>query len=240
MSSRQYQAHIFFDNGVRDTRLTKFALQLIHNRWKLTHYLDIGVENAAKVMTPYGQKLTWEMARVDPNQPGMHFSIHLKDNKKVKSKKRWSQVMYMSYVLDFVIKEERTAAACDDNNYILTTDADVKFDPESVESLLDLLARDQHVGAVCSRTLPLGSGPIYWFQIFDYAIGHWFQKAANHVLGSVLCCPGCFSVYRVSALRGVLPLYATKVDKASEFLTKDMGEDRWLCSLLVYYNGVFL
>ena len=60
----------------------------------------------------------------------------------------------------------------------------------------------------------------------------WLQ-AANHVLGSVLCCPGCFSVYRVGALRDVLPTYATKVDQASEFLTKDMGEDRWLCTLLV-------
>ena len=58
-------------------------------------------------------------------------------------------------------------------------------------------------------------------------------QAANHVLGSVLCCPGCFSVYRAEALRHVVPTYASSVTKASEFLTKDMGEDRWLCTLLV-------
>ncbi len=56
---------------------------------------------------------------------------------------------------------------------------------------------------------------------------------ANHILGSVLCCPGCFSVYRVAALRDVLATYATEVDNAKEFLHKDMGEDRWLCTLLV-------
>lgn len=59
------------------------------------------------------------------------------------------------------------------------------------------------------------------------------MQAANHVLGSVLCCPGCFSVYRVEAIRDILPTYGSQVEKASEFLTKDMGEDRWLCTLMV-------
>lgn len=49
-------------------------------------------------------------------------------------------------------------------------------------------------------------------------------QVANHVLGSVLCCPGCFSVYRAKALRDVLPLYATTADHAVDFLTKDMGK----------------
>ena len=47
---------------------------------------------------------------------------------------------------------------------------------------------------------------------------------ANHVLGSVLCCPGCFSVYRAKALRDVLGLYSTTADHAVDFLTKDMGK----------------
>jgi cellulose synthase/poly-beta-1,6-N-acetylglucosamine synthase-like glycosyltransferase len=53
------------------------------------------------------------------------------------------------------------------------------------------------------------------------------------VLGTVLCCPGCFSLYRVDALRDVLLEYSTSVTEANDFLTKDMGEDRWLCTLLV-------
>jgi hypothetical protein len=158
------------------------------------------------------------------------------------------------------------------------------------------MARDESVGAVCARTHPLGSGLLVWLQIFEYAIGHWFQKvckslfslcllelschlsyhktlqfrnkylwnkskegssircfknfsiikiqfrrninclkfqASEHVLGTVLCAPGCFSVYRLKAINDVLSLYATNVEKAEEFLTKDMGEDRWLCTLLV-------
>ncbi|KAL8601710.1 hypothetical protein ACOMHN_033886 [Nucella lapillus] len=121
----------------------------------------------------------------------------------------------------------------DDEAYILTTDADVVFTPDSVEALLDLMTRDSSIGAVCARTHPMGGGPLVWYQVFEYAIGHWFQKTAEHALGSVLCAPGCFSVYRCRALADVLPKYAKRVETAFDFLTKDMGEDRWLCTLLV-------
>ncbi|XP_078585839.1 chitin synthase chs-2-like [Branchiostoma floridae x Branchiostoma japonicum] len=121
----------------------------------------------------------------------------------------------------------------DRDTYILATDADVKFTPKSANKLLDLAQWNPDVGAVCGRTHCLGSGPMYWLQLFDYAVGHWFQKAANSTLGTVLCCPGCFSVYRCSAIRKCVSTYATKAEKAKEFLMKDMGEDRWLCTLMV-------
>ena len=60
-----------------------------------------------------------------------------------------------------------------------------------------------------------------------------FLQTAEHVMGTVLCAPGCFSVYRINAIRDILPIYATDVEKGLEFLIKDMGEDRWLCTLLV-------
>ena len=52
-----------------------------------------------------------------------------------------------------------------------------------------------------------------WFsryQQFDYAVGHWFQKTAENVLGTVLCCPGCFSMYRADAIRDCLKMYSTE------------------------------
>ena len=64
----------------------------------------------------------------------------------------------------------------EEDTYILTTDADIRFDADSVEALLDRLIRDPNVGAVCGRTHPLGHGPVVWYQMFDYAIGHWLQK----------------------------------------------------------------
>ena len=72
-----------------------------------------------------------------------------------------------------------TGGTDDDNlTYILATDADVKFTPEDVSALMDLMTRDFNVGAVCGRTRPIGNGPLVWYQIFDYAVGHWFLKAS--------------------------------------------------------------
>lgn len=227
VGGRHFESHIFFDGAVKDKNPTDFVLQLVS---LVESTLGVRAEHCSKTMTPYGMSLGWEL-NVPNGKKGMILRIHLKDNFKVKNKKRWSQVMYMSYVLDFLMVQMDHAT--DEDCYILTTDADVRFTPDSVEALLDLMTRDTSVGAVCARTHPLGSGPLVWYQVFEYAVGHWFQKAAEHVLGSVLCSPGCFSVYRCKAIRDILPQYATNVEHAFEFLTKDMGEDRWFCTLMV-------
>ena len=50
-----------------------------------------------------------------------------------------------------------------------------------------------------------------WYQMFEYAVGHWFQKATEHVMGCVLCSPGCFSLFRGEALMApnVMNTYTT-------------------------------
>ena len=53
------------------------------------------------------------------------------------------------------------------------------------------------------------------------------------MFGSVLCSPGCFSVYRATALRDVLKTYATEIDSAMDFLTKDMGNALDFTTLLI-------
>ena len=219
-----FESHIFFDGGAEGNKLTKFAKQLDS---LLSESLHVDAKHKEFAIMPYGYRIHLV---VDTE---MHFYIHLKDNTKIKNKKRWSQVMYMNYILKYRIQKD--ASMNGNNTFILTTDADICFEPKSALMLLDMLASDPHVGAVCARTHPQGSGILYWYQVFDYAIGHWFQKAAEHILGCVLCCPGCFSAFRCCALDSVIEEYSTEVanSKATEFLTKDMGEDRWLCTLLV-------
>ncbi|XP_052242756.1 uncharacterized protein LOC127852809 isoform X2 [Dreissena polymorpha] len=227
----KFESHIFFDGAVKDVyfNLTDFVLQLIS---LAEEELGVKAQFCTRTSTPYGLSISWNLNTKLTNNldRDMVFKIHLKDNIKVKNKKRWSQVMYMSYVLDFILKQEECS---EEECFILTTDADVRFNVNSVEALLDLMTRDPSVGAVCARTRPLGSGPLVWYQVFEYAIGHLFQKAAEHVIGSVLCSPGCFSVYRCSAIRDILPEYATNVERAFDFLIKDMGEDMWFCTLMV-------
>ncbi|KAK3095888.1 hypothetical protein FSP39_020357 [Pinctada imbricata] len=242
-TSCHFESHIFLDGSIRDDDLQENALRLLSLLPESLGIVDL--RKGTKIITPYGMAISWKLPT--PNGlNGMNFTIHFKDIRKVKNKKRWSQIMYISYVLDFLNKnfKQGTDSSSEDDSFILTTDADVRFEATDVETLLDLMTRDHTVGAVCARTYPLGSGPLVWYQKFEYAIGHWFQKAAEHVLGSVLCAPGCFSVYRCSALRDIVPIYATGVKKAFDFLIKDMGEDRWLCTLMTTMdcidNGKYL
>ena len=117
---------------------------------------------------------------------------------------------------------------------MLTTDGDTRFDARGVSLLRDEILRDETVGGVCGRIKPTGSmGTMLWFQKFEYASGHWLQKVAEHVLGSVLCCPGCFSMYRLSALTEVVEEYEGLAKSALEYLQMDQGEDRWMCLLLI-------
>ena len=216
----------------------------------------MSVGDPIKVPTPYGGRLVWIM-------PGNNkIIVHLKDRDKIRHRKRWSQVMYMYYLLsykllgksgkehgnkkfnlfqnfqgfgDFVknIPEDKKLTA--QNTFILALDGDVDFKPEAVLLLVDRMRKNPKVGAACGRIHPIGSGPMVWYQKFEYAIGHWLQKAAEHKLGCVLCSPGCFSLFRGSALMddNVMRRYADKASEAAHYVQFDQGEDRWLCTLLL-------
>ncbi len=220
----RFESHIFFDGSLNESQFTHFPLQLLS---VLEETLKVDLQCCKKEQTPYGYRLSWLLCDTMP------FTIHMKDNLKVKNKKRWSQVMYMNYVINHRIKAEQLEP---ENTYILTTDADMDFTADSAILLLDMLVSNPKVGAACARTHPKGTGPLYWYQVFDYAISHWFMKSTEHILGCVLCCPGCFSMFRCNALMDALEAYATNTTGAFEFLIKDMGEDRWLCTLLIEHG----
>ena len=122
-----------------------------------------------------------------------------------------------------------------DNIFIMTLDGDVDFRPDAVRLLLDRMKKNRQVAAVCGRIHPIGDGPMVWYQQFEYAVGHWLQKATEHVFGCVLCCPGCFSLFRASALMddNVMKMYTTEPTEAQHFIQYEQGEDRWLCTLLL-------
>lgn len=68
-------------------------------------------------------------------------------------------------------------------------------------------------------------GPLAWYQVFEYAIGHWLQKATEHMIGCVLCSPGCFSLFRGKALMddNVMKRYTLKSDEARHYVQYDQG-----------------
>ncbi|XP_076437341.1 uncharacterized protein LOC143276616 isoform X2 [Babylonia areolata] len=270
----EYEAHIFFDDAMTldddeefiPNDFVKMVVEVMEEAVSSVYRKTMTVHPPIKIPTPYGGQLLWIM-------PGDNLLfIHLKDKAKIRHKKRWSQVMYMYYLLGFrltrqcqqQIVEALQTGRVDSNNswaiyredvvgseifemmddrvakksqntFVMALDGDTDFSPGSVHILLDRMKKNPKVGAACGRIHPIGSGPLVWYQMFEYAIGHWMQKATEHVLGCVLCSPGCFSLFRGSALMddNVMRKYTILPTEPGDFLQYDQGEDRWLCTLLL-------
>ncbi|GFO13085.1 chitin synthase [Plakobranchus ocellatus] len=64
-----------------------------------------------------------------------------------------------------------------------------------------------------------------WYQKFEYAVSHWLQKSTEHILGCVLCSPGCFSLFRGSALMddNVMKRYTSPATEPRHYIQYDQG-----------------
>ena len=205
--------------------------------------------------TPYGGRIDYQIL-------GTLFSVHLKDKQHIRKGKRWSQVMYLYYLIGWKIdtcylrkvfllmiriyiligwftvvewlrllwietrKSRNGEPIKKENSFILALDGDVKFSPIDFELVLDRLCSNDDVAACCNQIHPAGKGPIVMFQRFEYAVGHWFGKSAEHVLGCVLCSPGCFSLIRISNLmkNNVMAQYRDQAKCPREKLMYDQGQ----------------
>ncbi|XP_040909387.1 chitin synthase chs-1-like [Toxotes jaculatrix] len=255
-----FEAHIYFDDafesieGSQERHLNEYAKNLVEI---ITEVYGIftsindqffrkqhQIPDQKVIRTPYGGRLVITMPH------GNDIIVHFKDKDLIRHKKRWSQVMYLYYLLGWKLmtkyytrwqkgEEEKELKAEvqkeKHNTYLLALDGDTDFQPAAVMLLIDRLKMYPRVGAACGRIHPTGSGPAVWFQKFEYAVSHWLQKTAEHVIGCVLCSPGCFSLFRAEALMddNVMRRYSTKSTEASHYVQYDQGEDRWLCTLLL-------
>ena len=88
---------------------------------------------------------------------------------------------------------------------------------------------------LCAAWLAISccEGLMAWYQRFEYAIGHWLQKATEHMIGCVLCSPGCFSLFRGSALMAdnVMAKYTTVSSEARHYVQYDQGKIRLSVSM---------
>ncbi|RVE74628.1 hypothetical protein OJAV_G00023980 [Oryzias javanicus] len=264
-----FESHIFVDDAFMTHKETQHRLVNEYVKDLINVVIEVyrvftnkEPDDVSIVDTPYGGRLMFVLP------DGNMLYIHLKDKSLIRNKKRWSQIMYMYYLLGwkgYIVKnphklprqnntrdslismdgemfllpqfdnDHKRKFISEDNTYILALDGDTDFHPKAVILLVDRLRMYENVGAACGRIHPTGMGPMVWYQKFEYAVGHWLQKTAEHVFGSVLCSPGCFSLFRGSALMDdhVLKRYTTTSANASDYVQYDQGEDRWLCTLLL-------
>ncbi|CAH0725885.1 unnamed protein product, partial [Brenthis ino] len=239
----EFETHIYLDDAFEISdhsdddsqvnRFVKLLVDTIDEAASEVHQTIIRVRPPKKFPAPYGGRLTWVL-------PGKTKMIcHLKDKARIRHRKRWSQVMYMYYLLghrlmELPISVDRKEVMAE-NTFLLTLDGDIDFQPHAVRLLIDLMKKNKNLGAACGRIHPVGSGLMVWYQMFEYAIGHWLQKATEHMIGCVLCSPGCFSLFRGKALMddNVMKKYTLRSDEARHYVQYDQGEDRWLCTLLL-------
>ena len=96
-----------------------------------------------------------------------------------------------------------------------------------------MLARDPHVGAVSSRTLlrvvAFSTGIKFLNMLLD--IGYRNQLNTFLVVFSAVQAASVSSAALLSRI--VLKHTLKRSPSVFDFLTKDMGEDRWLCTLLI-------
>ena len=55
-----------------------------------------------------------------------------------------------------------------DNTFLLALDGDVDFQPSALQLLVDLMKKDEKVGAACGRIHPIGSGKVIYFSFPVY------------------------------------------------------------------------
>ncbi|XP_035255581.1 chitin synthase chs-2-like [Anguilla anguilla] len=256
----RFEYHIFFDDAFLDKKGSKHRhvndyaemlveviqeVYMIFSNEAPSTFRESRLDSEHKIIkTPYGGRLQYTLPH------GNILNIHFKDKQLIRHKKRWSQIMYLyfllgwklnrKYILMFQNGEEKNILEEQlkkekENTYILALDGDTDFQPSAVMLLVDRLRLYPEVGAACGRIHPTGTGPMVWYQKFEYAVGHWMQKAAEHVFGCVLCSPGCFSLFRAAALMddNVMKRYTTVATEARHYVQYDQGEDRWLCTLML-------
>jgi cellulose synthase/poly-beta-1,6-N-acetylglucosamine synthase-like glycosyltransferase len=217
------------------------------------YFPDAKIDLERSQRTEYGERIRVclienhsKLGRVQLVIHGKH-SLDIPDcPRKVVRGKRQSMILYLNYIKRMCENNYIPLEDC----YILTLDGDTSFECKDINPLIDTLQTKEKCVAVCGRIIPRGTGatltaPLVAFQKIEYALAHWLVKEMEHVFGSVLCSPGCFSLIRLSALNApyldtgqtVLQKFACKGKTSEDFLRYDMGEDRMLCTLLLTNGG---
>ncbi|CAD5220126.1 unnamed protein product [Bursaphelenchus okinawaensis] len=238
--ARRLEVHIYLDDAwENDSECGRipnsYFKQLFELLIELTGDDIVSSDPHSRVLlnTSYGGRLVMRL------NAGTLLFVHLKDKSLIRNKKRWSQVMYMYYLLGHRIMDSHMSVedkqVYADNTYLLAIDGDSMFEPSAVIKLIHMMNIKSDIGCACGRIHPIGEGIMVWYQKFEYAIAHWFQKSAEHVFGCVLCAPGCFSLFRASALMddNVMNKYTKTASEPRHFVQYDQGEDRWLSTLLL-------
>ncbi|KAJ3125067.1 Chitin synthase, class 3 [Nowakowskiella sp. JEL0407] len=179
--------------------------------------------------------------------------------------KRDSQVLLMSFLSKIVFDDRISELEFEifhkiysisgvhpsDYDAVLFVDADTMIYKDSITHMVSCFLNDPRVMGLCGETRIQNKWTswVTMIQVFEYFVSHHLSKAFESMFGSVICLPGCFSMYRIKASKGPdfpgfeVPLLANPdiVEEYSEnnvaTLHKKnlllLGEDRYLTTLML-------
>ncbi|HWL93419.1 MAG TPA: glycosyltransferase [Phycisphaerae bacterium] len=118
-----------------------------------------------------------------------------------------------------------------------TTDSDSILDPGALANAVAPLVRDARVNCVagCVQALNADVNLFTRFMKCYFSLSFKFVRAYQSVIRGVFCAPGALSVYRASAVRGVLSEWMHQAFLGRPCAT---GEDRAMTNLLLREGGL--
>ncbi|KAJ3025233.1 UNVERIFIED_CONTAM: hypothetical protein HDU68_007350 [Siphonaria sp. JEL0065] len=178
--------------------------------------------------------------------------------------KRDSQLVLMNFLsrvlfndrmtaLDFDLYTKISAIAAPPSAFqlVLMVDADTVVDSKSLNHMVAVMQKDDHVMGLCGET-QIANKFKSWvtaIQVFEYFLSHHLGKSFESSFGGVTCLPGCFCMYRIKMPKGpcgawTVPVLANPdiVEEYSENMVDTLhqknllllGEDRFLTTLMVF------
>jgi hyaluronan synthase len=114
---------------------------------------------------------------------------------------------------------------------VLTVDSDCILSPDAVHHMVAPFA-DRKVGAVAGRVVVHNRKGSWLTRLLSpqFTLTFDFLRAAQSVNGTVLCCPGALSAYRLAVVRQVLPRW---IDQRFRGTRVGPGEDRYMTTLIL-------
>ncbi|KAG8237767.1 hypothetical protein J437_LFUL017831 [Ladona fulva] len=237
------EVHIFFDDAFTINeddekvvnQFVKYLMETIDDAAIHVHEAHIKIRAPKKYPTPYGGRLVWTL-------PGKTKMVaHLKDKTRIRQKKRWSQVMYMYYLLghrlmDRPIDPKRKEIRAE-NTFILALDGDIDFQPNSVQLLVDLMKKNRNLGAACGRIHPIGTGEDRWLCTLLLQRGHHVEYSAAS--DAYTHCPEGFNEFYNQRRRWVPSTMANIFDLLGDF-NRTVENNANISTLYIIYQMVLM
>ena len=131
--------------------------------------------------------------------------------------------MYMNLTKNYVNTHHLDAS----DILVIALDGDTSYPPKSIFNIIDSAIEKPEVGAISGKLVPICNKKLNWvvsYQKFEYSVSYWLQKTVENIWGTILCSPGCFTLYRADAIFEVMAEYSTQSYDAFTQILYGQGE----------------